>query len=296
MSDSSARSSSGAEDNADAPLISIIMPMWNSERHLREAVASVVAQTVPDWELLLVDDGSEDSSLRIALELAETEPERIRILRHPAGENRGSSASRNLGLRHARGQLLTFLDADDLWLPHCLATQLHAWQAHPEAAMIFCAAERWCHLDRRFDESSARLASWGDNYIPPVTPEGASAGLLPLGTLLDWYLPDESKVPCICCVMLRTNVARAVGGFEEHFRGLYDDQAFHAKVALAYPVLAHEACVARYRQHAGSCCAEAREDVVLQHAGREQFLRWLARYRRLLVRANPPTVVEPTKA
>lgn len=278
------------------PLISVLMPVWNNERNLREAIASVQAQTQRNWELLLIDDGSEDCSLRIALECAEQDPDRIRILRHPGGENRGSSASRNLGLRHARGEFLTFLDADDVWLPHCLATQLSVVQAHPEAAMVFCAAERWCHLDRPFDEAAARSAWWGDNYIPPIAPAGAALGVLPLGTLLEWYLPDESKVPCICSVFLRTGVALAVGGFDDAFRGLYDDQAFHAKVALAYPVVAHDACVARYRQHAGSCCAGAREDAALQQRGRTQFLEWLSRYRRSLVRSVPPLTVEQPQA
>ena len=295
MNDSSARSSATSE-NVTLPEISVLMPIWNSERNLREAIASVRSQTVSCWELLLIDDGSEDKSLRIALEFAEMEPYRIRILRHPAGENRGSSASRNLGLRHARGRFLAFLDADDLWLPDCLAMQLRVMKRHPEAAMVFCAAERWCHLDQPFDEEKARAADWGDNYIPPVVPHGASTGLLPLGHLLQWYLADESKVPCICSVFMRTAVARAVGGFEEQFRGLYDDQAFHAKVALAHPVVAHGACVARYRQHPGSCCAEAREDDALQQAGRAHFLKWLAQYRRTLVRPVRPVVIEQPQA
>lgn len=277
---------------SDAPQVSVLMPMWNSERHLAEAIESVRSQSQQRWELLLIDDGSRDSSLRLALHYAELDPERIRILRHPAGENRGSSASRNLGLRHARGRFLTFLDADDIWLPHCLSTQLQAMWQVPKASMIFGSAERWCHLDQPFDEARARAAWWGDNYIPPVVPAGSAAGLLPMGALLDWYLADESKVPCICSVLLRTEVARAVGGFEEQFAGLYDDQAFHAKVALAYPVAAHEACVARYRQHAGSCCAEAREDSTLQEQGRARFLSWLAAYRRRPVRESTPQPME----
>ncbi|WP_263415005.1 glycosyltransferase family 2 protein [Terriglobus aquaticus] len=278
------------------PAVSILMPVWNNEQNLREAIESVRAQTMSSWELLLIDDGSEDSSLRIALDCAEADPDRIRILRHPGGENRGSSASRNLGLRHARGELLAFLDADDVWLPDCLALQMWEMTQRPEAAMVFGAAERWCNPDEPFNEAKARRADWGDNYIPPVVPAGEFLGVLPLGSLLEWYLEDESKVPCICSVLLRTAVARAVGGFDEAFRGLYDDQAFHAKVSLAYPVVAHDACVARYRQHAGSCCAEARADDALQEQGRAAFLTWLARYRRMLVRSLPPLTVEQPQA
>ena len=279
MNDSSARRRASA-GNSTVPEISVLMPMWNSEQHLREALASVRAQTVPSWELLLIDDGSNDGSLHIALEFAELEPDRIRILRHPAGENRGSSASRNLGLWNARGEFLAFLDADDVWLPHCLAAQLRIVRSHPEAGMIYCAAERWYDSNPTFDEAALRRADWPSNHIPAVVPHGASAGLLPLGKLLEWFLVDESKVPCICSVLMRTDVARAVGGFEEQFRGLYDDQVFHAKVALAHPVVAHDTCVARYRRHPASCCSAVVGDDALQQAGRERFLHWLARYRR----------------
>ncbi len=251
MNDSSARSRAAAVDPREIqPNVSVILPFLNRGRYLRESIQSVLEQCsdVP-LELLLVDDGSEDDSLRIALDLAEAAPRTVRILRHPGGENRGTSVSRNLALRHARAPFVTFLDADDIWLPGALQTQLAAFERFPEADMVFGAAERWCDLSQPFDEAAARAAWWGKNYIPPVIPEGASPGLLPLGALLDWYLADESKVPCICSVMVRTSVACAVGGFEEQFRGLYDDQAFHAKVALAYPVVAHEACLARYLQH-----------------------------------------------
>ena len=91
-------------------------------------------------------------------------------------------------------------------------------------------------------------------------------------------------VPCICTVLVRTAVARRVGGFEDQFRGLYDDQAFHAKIALHGPVYASLDCVARYRQHAGSCCAEGREHEDRQAEALHQFRRWLAHYRSNLVR------------
>ncbi|WP_419804268.1 glycosyltransferase family 2 protein [Terriglobus sp.] len=291
MNDSSARSSALAEYGS-TPEISVLMPIWNSELHLRDAIASVLAQTVSSWELLLIDDGSEDESLHIALEFAELEPDRIHILRHPAGENRGSSASRNLGLRHARGEFLTFLDADDVWLPHCLAVQLRVARTHPEAGMIYCAAERWYDSNPNFDEAALRRADWPDNHIPPIVPHGACTGLLALGALLDWFLVDESKVPCICSTLMRTDVARAVGGFEEQFRGLYDDQVFHAKVALAHPIVAHDAFVARYRRHPASCCSAVANHDALQQAGRERFLQWLTRYRKTLTTISRSNAVE----
>src|SRR5512147_1824882 len=103
------------------PLVSGVIIFWNAERFLQEAIESVLAQTYPSWELLLVDDGSTDGASEIARSYAARHPERIRYLEHPGHRNRGMSASRNLGLQQSRGALVAFLDSDDVWLPEKLA-------------------------------------------------------------------------------------------------------------------------------------------------------------------------------
>src|SRR5215211_6343875 len=106
------------------PLVSVVIPFLNAERFIQEAIESVFAQTYDNWELLLVDDGSNDGSTRIALEYAERNSGRVRYLQHPGHRNRGVSASRNLGISSARGEYIAFLDADDVWLPHKLEQQV----------------------------------------------------------------------------------------------------------------------------------------------------------------------------
>src|SRR5829696_811917 len=98
------------------PLVSSVMIFFNAERFIREAIESVFAQTYDNWELLLVDDGSTDDSTQIALHYAEQYPERVRYLEHPGHQNRGMSASRNLGVSQAKGEYIALLDADDVWL------------------------------------------------------------------------------------------------------------------------------------------------------------------------------------
>src|SRR5215218_5812117 len=93
-------------------LVSVIIIFLDAERFIEEAIESVFAQTYDDWELLLVDDGSTDGDTRIALEYAEQNPGRVRYLQHPGHQNRGMSASRNLGIGSARGEYIAFLDAD----------------------------------------------------------------------------------------------------------------------------------------------------------------------------------------
>src|SRR5438128_2284668 len=108
----------------DDPLVSTVMIFLNAERFMQEALDSVFAQTWERWELLLVDDGSTDDSREIAKRSAAEHPAKVRYLEHPGHENRGMSASRNLGIRHARGAFVAFLDADDVWLPAKLAEQI----------------------------------------------------------------------------------------------------------------------------------------------------------------------------
>ena len=101
--------------------VSVITPVWNAAATLAAAVASVRAQSLPDWEMLIVDDGSTDGCRALAERLAAEEP-RIRLLGWAA--NRGAAAARNAGIRAARGRFIAFLDADDLWRPEKLAVQI----------------------------------------------------------------------------------------------------------------------------------------------------------------------------
>jgi glycosyltransferase involved in cell wall biosynthesis len=124
-------------------LVSSIIAFKNSEKFLEEAVESVIAQTYDNWELLLVDDGSTDSSTAIALRYAEQSPETVHYLEHAGHQNLGAAASRNLGFRYARGEYVALLDSDDVWLPHKLEDQVAILDSHPEAGMVFGQSQRW---------------------------------------------------------------------------------------------------------------------------------------------------------
>ncbi len=104
------------------PLVSVIIPTYQRAAVLGEAIESVLAQTFTDYELIVVDDGSTDGTLQVV----EKYKEKITFLHQP---NRGVSAARNLGIQHSRGQLIAFLDSDDLWLPDKLSNQVPLFQA-----------------------------------------------------------------------------------------------------------------------------------------------------------------------
>ena len=121
----------------DKPLVSVIMIFLNAEKFIEEAIESVFTQSYDNWELLLVDDGSNDGSSTIARRYSEKYPEKVRYLEHDGHQNRGKSASRNLGINNSRGEYIALLDADDVFLPQKLEQQVEILESLPEAAMLY---------------------------------------------------------------------------------------------------------------------------------------------------------------
>lgn len=246
------------------PRVSVICIFHNEEQFLEEAIESVLAQTYGDYELLLVDDGSRESSSAIARGYAARLPQRVRYLEHDDHANRGMSATRNLGLEHARGELIAFIDADDVWLPNKLSEQVALMDARAAAAAVFGAVLRW--------------KSWAggcDRYIFSGTVrDGCSA---PPDTSLALYPIGIARTPPPSVAMIRRSAIDAVGGFDERFRGMFEDQAFFAKIYLQKPVYFSTRVWLKYRRHAGSCSETAiREGNLPQY--RRFFFDWLDEY------------------
>ncbi len=261
------------------PLVSVILPFLNAERFLAEAIESVQRQTYPVWELLLVDDGSDDGSTAVAQRYARLYPERIRYLQHEGHANRGVCASRNLGIRYAGGTLIALLDADDVWLPEKLSEQVALMEAHPRVAMVFGKARYWSANaedtdaeDERDavaeDETRAQTPDLGLPPDRPYEPPELFTRCHPLGS---------ATAPCPSDLLLRRQAVRDTGGFEESFVGkkqLYEDQAFLVKIYLRYPVFVAGRTWIHYRIHSESCMARVDD----QRAVRLYFLQWLADY------------------
>ena len=252
-----------------APTVSIVMIFYNAERFMKEAVASVAAQTYGSWELILVDDGSVDGSTAIALAEAARTPGRVRYVQHDGHENRGMSPSRRLGVAHARGSLVAFLDADDVWLPEKLEAQVAILAEHPEAAAVYGTPLYW-HSWSGDAEDVQRdhvpgLGFPGDRCFEPPELLFLTA---PIG---------EGPVPCPSDILIRRDAIVRIGGFEPGFRGAYEDVAFFSKLFLHELMIATTRCWTRYRIHHESCMA-----VTVRH-GRYQpirlhFLNWFEEY------------------
>jgi glycosyltransferase involved in cell wall biosynthesis len=250
----------------DTPLVSVVVIFLNGEKFLRESIESVLAQTYSAWELLLVDDGSTDSSAAIACEYAQRMPTRIRYLQHADGKNHGMSASRNRGMDEARGEYIALLDADDVWGPEKLAEQIQIMAAHPSIGMVFGPSENWYSWDsklphRRPDKEDTLRVPADVVYQPP--------------TLLTLNLKGKALKPCPSNALLRREAVHRVGGCEVQFRSLYEDQAFFAKIFLRYPVYLSSRCWIRYRRHAESCMAASRRSKQDQLLAKRRYLEWM---------------------
>ena len=110
-------------------LISIITPMYNGEKYVSQTIETVLSQSFSHWEMLIVDDGSRDTSPQIVSAYAQRD-NRVRLIQQPNG---GSASARNNALRQAKGRYIAFLDSDDLWLPHKLEQQLRFMQNRQSA-------------------------------------------------------------------------------------------------------------------------------------------------------------------
>jgi glycosyltransferase involved in cell wall biosynthesis len=251
------------------PLVSVITPFLNTEKFIQEAIESVLAQTYPHWELLLIDDGSTDSSVQIALSYAQHHPQKVYYLSHRGHANRGASASRNLGISKARGAFIAYLDSDDIWLPQKLENQVPLLIAHPDAAMLYGATEYWYSWTGKAEDQE-RDYTWSSFGIPYNTPIQPPA-------LLTLFLQNPGTVPCTCSLLVRREAIEQIGGWEEEFRYIYTDQVFYAKMCLQAPVFAVDGCWDRYRQHPDSSVH------VVEKTGRSlyarlTYLKWLELY------------------
>ncbi|MGQ9550724.1 MAG: glycosyltransferase family 2 protein [Roseiflexus sp.] len=130
-----------ASDVAGAPKVSVVIPCYRQAHFLSEAVASVVAQTFTDWEIIIVDDGSPDDTAKVARRLIAAHPDRrIRLIRQ---ENRGLAEARNAGIRVARAPYILPLDADDMLEPEMLAQTVAVLDSHPTVGFVYTDVRRF---------------------------------------------------------------------------------------------------------------------------------------------------------
>lgn len=263
------------------PLVSCIVIFFNAgEKFFIEAIESIFAQTYENWELLLADDGSSDESTAIALKYAQTYPDKVRYLEHEGHQNRGMSATRNLGIRHSKGQYIAFLDADDVWLPHKLEQQVPLLESHPEAVMLYGRTQYWFSwMNDNPATSTLKSDAIRGDYMT-ITSIDFDQLIQPPNQLLV-LLKNPNIHPCTCSVLIRRQVFDILGFFEESFRGANEDMVFHSKIFLRFPVYVSSECWDRYRKHEDSYWGNlSRQGTLSQmvQAGLLKYFNWLEQY------------------
>ena len=191
--------------NPKKPLVSVIIPTYNRGWIVKEAIDSVLDQDFTDYELIVVDDGSDDNTPEILAGYGGA----ITILHQ---SNKGVSSARNCGVAAASGQLIAFLDSDDLWLPGKLSTQVKFFKDHPDA-VINQTQERWIRKGVR---------------VNPKQRHHKFSGMI----------FEHSLALCLVspsAVMIKKSLFDEVGGFDEQFPAC-EDYDLWLRVSCRYPV------------------------------------------------------------
>lgn len=231
------------------PRFSIVIPAYNHAAYIAQALDSVQGQTCADWELIVIDDASTDTTWAIIESHPLAADSRCRCLRHEA--NRGAHATLNEGIALARGEWVAILNSDDYFQPERLAVALAALQAEPEVAAV---VSDYAYVDAAGQEVAA-AASLAVDFPQVRQALGAAAAMLSaqecevLALLTRNYWHTTSNLIC------RREVLVALGGFAD-WRYVHDHDLF-LRLAAAYPVRHLPQYLLNYRFHASNTLSES---------------------------------------
>ena len=209
------------------PRVSVVIPCYNGGRFLREAIESVLHQTYPAAEIVVVNDGSTDDTAAVARSY-----ERVVYIEQ---RNQGATVARNTGMRSSTGDLMVFLDADDRLQPHALATGVESLEAHPEWAFV-----------------SGNVCVIGEDGSPRSVPKQR-----PLSGDPYFQLLRSNYIWTPGAVMYRRDILRAVNGYVA-WAGASADYELNVRIARCFPIGRHDQVVLDYRQHPSSMSSDVR--------------------------------------
>ena len=241
-----------------SPTVSIIMPCYNAADHLPRSVGSVLAQTLEDWELIAVDDGSTDATPDVLKGFGDA-----RI--HPFKQaNSGVSTARNRGLEEARGQYIAFLDADDTWAEDFLEHMVAALRSHPDAVLAYCG---W--------QNVGLPGPQGEPFVPP-----------------EYERPDKLETLFTGCrwpihaALSKREAMHSAGGFDTSLKNA-EDYLLWLKVAGHAPIVRVPKVLAFYHFHGGLQATGNRARAALQHLDAQlDYLQWDPTFARKLGRGG----------
>jgi GT2 family glycosyltransferase len=223
-------------ETTDDPLFSVVIPAYNAAATVRSAVASALAQTRPELEVVIVDDGSTDDTGEV---VARIDDPRVRLHSQP---NRGLSAARNAGIRVARGKYIAFLDSDDLWLPSFLELTGRALDAASDPGFAYTDAYAFDSLSGKVRRRTAM-----ERNGPPIPPPDRAADFL-LELLKRNFVYVSTAVP--------RSVLDSVGCFDETLTAVEDYELWLRIVIAGHQPIWIPGQHALYRTHAGQMSSD----------------------------------------
>ena len=256
-------------NDVSTDLVSVIIPFLNGSHWLIESLESVLNQTYINWEIIVIDDGSEEKHSLIARHFCRQHLDKIIYTEHDGHVNKGVTISRNEAAKLAKGKYLAFLDADDIWLPQKLTNQLTRFKKHPEVQAVCEPCIHWYSWQ---DETA-------ENYLEPVgAPYEKVYAPHELNKLL--YPLCFASPPPPSGILITQEAFKRIGGFEPAFSGiyeLYEDQAFLSKLYLNEIVLVSGDADFMYRKRADSMSSAA-TNMERYQTVRRFYFNWLENY------------------
>lgn len=238
------------------PLVSIIIPVRNGFPYIIEAIESVLHQSFDDFELLIINDGSNDGDYE-ALHRIDS---RI-VVHHLAGN--GVSSARNFGMQSSRGEFIAFLDADDVWFPGKLQAQVNYLQRHCEAGVVFGGFSKW-EADQ--EGTFAPSSSLTTDCSHLTDSEKSRSGWI-YTRLLQGLLVGMNTA------IIRRHVLESIGVFNISMRQ-GEDSDFWLKASQVTEMHALDGCVALYRIHSSSAMHIMANENALLRVLNSAILRW----------------------
>jgi len=245
------------------PSVAVVIPVRNAERFLARAVDSVFATGYANLQVAIVDDGSTDSTVRVAERLCVEHADRCRLLRHPDGGNHGVSASRNLGIEACESEWVAFLDADDFYLPN----RFDAFRA---------ATETGGQMDALYEICEIRADGGGQAPSPGATDRfGIATSVTGAGLLAELL---KGRCWATSAITLRRSLLRRTGGFDPDKR-IAEDCDLWFRVAAAGRVAAGDLVhpVSVYWRHADNTYTYRPEHRVAMVRAMLDGWRWACR-------------------
>ncbi|WP_018175558.1 glycosyltransferase [Thioalkalivibrio sp. AKL8] len=234
----SSRAPAAPEGRDRKPLVSVIMPAYNTAAYIAESVDSVLDQDYPGIELIVVDDGSTDGTLDILRGYGD----RLTLLTQ---QNQGAAVARNAGVARAGGDYIAFIDSDDVWLPGKVAAQVDYMDRHPGIGMTFTAWATW-----KPDPSGTFLKPDAAKGAYPMTPDGKSLVDRGSGWLYNRLL--FGSLPHTITVMMRRDLVERVGQFDPDLkRG--QDYDYWLRASRLTEIHQLNLVTALYRLHGEGC-------------------------------------------